>query len=470
MAARLVDAGCYACLKDAFGIYEAVLAGPAPAVRTAARAFTTALLLALREKELGLEATPWIERATRLSSTLDEHRYVEMVSAVPWASVGPAADFEAAQRPRADAIQEWLITLRLPASTSVLDRHLLLALTCNARGLGLPTDLATFNADRPLLQYRLGLCGAGQRRHLDSAIAAEPRFVEALFVAGRYEVAGALGGREWVPRALPLLTAAHEGLPDAPIVTVTLAGVWRVRNELGRALTLYDEALTVRPAQRDALLGRVITLTSLGRSEAAVATATRMVELGTWYMGDAYYWRAWNRYQTRQLDAAAADVADSRRFGSSVELLTLSGMVAYDQQRKADARRDMEQAHRNDPGNCTAAWFLGLINADEALWVPASTMFASAASCYRDTADALQTEAAALPGDLSAEALTQQTADYDRRIAESFRQRASAAFNAALASVRLGDKPQAIEFAHIAASHDAMKDRAETLLQSLEPK
>jgi tetratricopeptide (TPR) repeat protein len=171
-----------------------------------------------------------------------------------------------------------------------------------------------------------------------------------------------------ISRALPLLTDAHAAIPNSPVITVTLANVWRARNEFARALTLYDEALMVRPTQRDALLGRAMTLTYLGRTDGAIATATKMIELGTWYLGDAYYWRAWNLYQRGQLDAAADDVVNAKQLQRSGALLTLSGMIAYDQTRRIDARRDFDAAKAMNPGtNCPAMWYLGLINLDERL-------------------------------------------------------------------------------------------------------
>ena len=77
---------------------------------------------------------------------------------------------------------------------------------------------------------------------------------------------------------LPLLTAAHEAIPESPAITVTLARVWAGRNEYLRAMALYAEALTLRPAQRDALLGRATMLTYLGRAGEAIEAATRLID------------------------------------------------------------------------------------------------------------------------------------------------------------------------------------------------
>ena len=86
-AHRLVEAGCYRCLLDAYALYETEQQAPAAPRAIAGRLFSTALLLALREKELGLDATPWIERARAVAGAADGI-YLEAVEAIPWATAG----------------------------------------------------------------------------------------------------------------------------------------------------------------------------------------------------------------------------------------------------------------------------------------------------------------------------------------------------------------------------------------------
>jgi hypothetical protein len=453
-ADRLVDEGCYRCLLEAFAIYEAASHND--------KTFSTALLLAMREKELGLEAREWMEKARSLAPP-DGARYVEIVSAIPWTTVAAAADFEPPSRPPAATLQEWLAFLQRPGSNSLLDRYTRLALICSRPGATLPD--AEGDTDRPLLQYRAGLCDPNRRGQLDSVLAASPRFAEAGFFIARYELSNDVSARQQITRALPLLIAAQEAFPNAPVITVTLAGVWRARSELARAASLYDEALALRPEQRDALLGRASVLSYLGRHEDAIAASTRMIDLGTWYLGDAYYWRAWNLYNTGRLEAAADDVASAKKFQASGELLTLSGMIAYDQQRRADARQDFEVARRMNAANCPAQWYLALISVDEQQWMPARDGFAGASRCYRNAATRAREEAARIPEDLSPEARLQQEQEYALRIADHQRQEARSALNTSLLSLQLRDREQAAEFARIAIGHELTRERAQDALE-----
>lgn len=448
----LVDEGCYVCLQEAFRFYEFT--------GSIDKQFSTALLLAMREKELGLGATSWIDRARQLS-TPDNALYIDIVSAQPWTTVATASDFDV-PRARLETVLEWLAFLTRPGSGAVLDRYLRLALVCSRPGTaGAPEDVA---AETPLLQYRFGLCGPAQGQQLDSVFAASPRFVEAGFFLARYEMVNGTA-QQRITRALPLLTDAHTAIPESPVITVTLASVWRVRNEFARALALFDEALAIRPTQPDALLGRTMTLTYLGRGDAAIETATQMIELGTWYLGDAYYWRAWNLYQRGQLDAAAADVGSAKEFQGSGDLLTLSGMVAYDQQRRADARRDFDAARAMNPmTNCPALWYLGLIDLDERMMPRARDQFATASGCYASAAANAREEMSNLAPDLSPEALEQQRRELERRVADNLRQEARAALNASLLSQQMGDGESAEKYARVAVGHELTRERAQAVL------
>ena len=50
--------------------------------------------------------------------------------------------------------------------------------------------------------------------------------------------------------------------------------------------------------------GKMQAQSYLMRHPDAIATATRLLELGTWHIADANYWRAWNRYHLKEYDTA----------------------------------------------------------------------------------------------------------------------------------------------------------------------
>jgi tetratricopeptide (TPR) repeat protein len=185
-------------------------------------------------------------------------------------------------------------------------------------------------------------------------------------------------------------------------------------------------------------------------------------------VGSGFYWRAWNQYQQGRLEAAAADIARAKGLLINDDVMTLSGMVAYDQKRAADARADFDDAVRMNPEKCIARWYLGLLNLDEEAWLPAVSSFGSAGGCYQRAADTLRSEIARLPADLPADVRAQQLTTFDRNISASLRQAGRSFFNAAQASLRVGDTAAAAAHAHAAAGYEEMKERAEVLIETLE--
>jgi tetratricopeptide (TPR) repeat protein len=464
----LVEAGCYRCLLDAYGLYEKVQQTSADPAAVRGRLFSTALLLALREKELGLEATPWIERARAVAGAADDGTHLEAVEAIPWATAGFSPDFEPARPLMPRTREAWRAKLAAIDRHTPLDTYLQLTVACTTGLRELEPSLEErARNSAPLLRYRLGSCGADQRELLETVLAADPRFVEIPFFLARFEIGGAVSRRDWLSRALPHLEAAHHGLPEAPIVTVTLAGAVAARRNSDRALALYDRALDQRPLQREAMLGRMITLSNLRRHDEAIAAAGRMIQLGTWYIGDAHYWRAWNHYQRARLDEAAADIADARRTLVNIDVLTLAGMIAYDSGRRPEARADFTEAQAKDPATCVSSWYLGLLDIDESSWQAAVGTFGAAAACYRDAAGVFLKAVADLPADLPADVRQAEAAQFGQNAADSLRQAGRASLNAAQASIRLGDNQRAAQHARLAAEQPDTKERAEALLQAL---
>ena len=81
---------------------------------------------------------------------------------------------------------------------------------------------------------------------------------------------------------------------------------------------------------RDALIGRVQALSYQMQHADAVAAATRVIDLGTWHIGDAYYWRAWNRYHLKEYETAWADVENAIKGLANARVYMLAGLIAYE--------------------------------------------------------------------------------------------------------------------------------------------
>jgi tetratricopeptide (TPR) repeat protein len=471
-ADALFHAGCYRCLTDAYALYERARTFVTPHPDARSKAFSTALLLALREKEIDLDATPWIDRARSLALP-DEGMYLDLVAGVPW-NGGAIPDFEPETRVTPVALDDWRQTLQLRRHIE-LDTYLLLTLECLlGTRASIAEALRTLDTTPPMMQFRAGLCRAEERPKLEALVAADPRFVEAWYFIGRYEMssgvnaAGSAAGRRWLTTAVRPLTLAHEGVPEAPTLAAVLASLMRARSDLPRALALYDLALMRRPTHADAMLGRTVTLSYLKQYDEAVAAASRIIALGRGHLASAHYYRAWNHYQKRDLDAVVADVIVARRLRAPEEVLVLSGLVAYDQKRVLDARRDFTEAVTGNPLRCTAHWYLGILDLDDQLFASALSTFGQAADCYLTAAESLRREMAQLPDDLPEEIRAAQSAALGDEVAVNNRQAGRASFNAAQAAMRVKDHAAALRHAKRASNYEEMRERAEAIIATLE--
>ena len=194
---------------------------------------------------------------------------------------------------------------------------------------------------------------------------------------------------------------------------------------------------------------------SLWKVPATVAAARRAVAL------DASHREA--RYVLATALVRMGDVDEGKRYQRGPDLLTLYGMIAYDQQRRQEARTDFNDALRGGNVNCPAHWYLGLIEVDERRWEPGMNAFALATSCYVTSVTAIRGEVD--DPELSAAALEQQQRDRARRLENGERQVARSALNAALLAMQIRDTSTASAFAQIATRHELTRDRAEELLK-----
>jgi hypothetical protein len=131
------------------------------------------------------------------------------------------------------------------------------------------------------------------------------------------------------------------------------------REEWTEALDAYDATLALVPTHRDALLGRAVTLSHLARHGEAVAAATRILELGSWFTGEAYYWRAWNEYHLARIEEARIDTDKAKGLMHNASVLVLSGMIEWHERRLDESEAELQDALTLDAGQCEAAFLLG---------------------------------------------------------------------------------------------------------------
>ena len=196
---------------------------------------------------------------------------------------------------------------------------------------------------------------------------------------------------------------------------------------------------------------------------------TRVLALGRWHVGDAHYWRAWNRHQLRDLDAAWADAQEAKKTLYNTDVYGLSGIIAYDQGTLDLARVDLEKALTISAANCAAAWYLGLVHTTQERWTAGGEAFEGAERCYRAEVEIARAQRlAAEAADEPAEVKAARVADAEATIRDGERQAAMSAYNAGFGFVRAGTRDRARPLLDRAATHPDMTARARELLGSLD--
>jgi tetratricopeptide (TPR) repeat protein len=234
------------------------------------------------------------------------------------------------------------------------------------------------------------------------------------------------------------------------------------------ALAGFDDVLRSEPTHRDAWLGRVTSLSHLGRHHDAIAAASRLLELGVWHVGDAHYWRAWNRYHVYELDRAWADVEQATRLMVNTSVYTLAGVIAYARRELATSIDRLDHALQLDAGNCDAAWTAGLVHVDQEAWARAGDRFSHAMRCLTMAAAEARRDITALDATGDTPVTRRRRAAAQKRAEGSEHRAAQSAFNAAQSFLRLGQKDRALAHLSEAAAHPLLKEKAVALRQSIE--
>jgi tetratricopeptide (TPR) repeat protein len=461
---ELVRQGCYDCLLDARKAYEQL------AVRSAAalsRVFEMDLLLALREKELSIDPTATLAHAESLVprlAKLPADRMLAIVKTIPEDAGGRRL------LPPTNEAGEQLDSMLTAVDTSPFSTefksYMKLSLQCGRLTTDPPPPAPADSA--PLLIYRRAICGNPVRVDALRAVRTmTPRFVEASFFLGR--VAMGTMFRTDGTQARSLFEQAYARFSNSPTIAFDLGTVYQATNECRPAEMLFGRVLELRPAHEEARLGRAVCRTYLSRNEEAIADATVLVDARASNRADAYYWRAWNRRHLTQIASARADIEQARALRYNARVLTLAGMIEYDQRDFDVARRDLERARDLDSRECDAPWYLGLVEVAVESWPPGANAFVAAAQCYdglvKET-EGFRAEMAARK-DISEAFRTSQLAGFDAAIADDSVRRSASELNAAINYGRAGDLPNATVYMKRAAVDPQRRSAVEDLRQVL---
>ena len=374
----LIEQGCYRCLERAYEQANARGAGQ--------QAFESAVLLVLRSKELGLPFDEWRARARAAAPEGDDAAlYLRVADAIPPDRLSEEryTQFELSIRNVRASVPEWREALRAGPASELFRSYLDMALLCAFGRVGENAQSYTGELDpvsaAPLYQYAVGTCDASKVPRLQAMRSANPDFVDGDYALGRFLVEDPTSGDQ--EGGLRRLQSAAAAFPRSPAIAVWIGNTHRGWEEWPAALEAYDAALALSPKHPDALIGRTVVLSQLGRAQEAIATATTVIDGGQWMVGEAYYWRAWNQLRLGNLPMAREDADRARTQMANARVFVLSGVIEWRMRRLESAERDFQQAVTIDFGECEGAFDLGIVRDELGKMAESLAAFRQAGQC-----------------------------------------------------------------------------------------
>jgi tetratricopeptide (TPR) repeat protein len=343
------------------------------------------VLLVVRSKELGLPAAEWLAKARAAAPEGDASAlYLTIADALPPDRLSEERYtlFERGMRNVTSSVTSWHDELHTGPASELFRSYLDLALVCAFGRLRENGDSYSAELDAvaavPLYQYGVGICDAAKAPRLEALRAASPEFVDADYALGRFQVEDGTADRE---AGLRRLRAAAAAFPRSSAIAVWIGNTYRSWEEWPAALEAYDAALAVSAKHPDALIGRTIALSQLGRAQEAIATATTVIDGGQWMVGEAYYWRAWNQLRLGNLPMAREDADRARTQMANARVFVLSGVIEWRMRRLESAERDFQQAVTIDFGECEGAFDLGIVRDELGRRAESLAAFRQAGQC-----------------------------------------------------------------------------------------
>jgi tetratricopeptide (TPR) repeat protein len=315
-----------------------------------------------------------------------------------------------------------------------------------------------------LIRYRVATLPEENKDLLARLIERDADFFEAYYHLGNI----ALKERKLL-EAERMYLKANAGIPESPQITIALASIYFATEEIEKSLEFYEKTLTISPDYREALLGKAICLSTIGKSAEAISTLETLIVRGNWLIGESYYWLAWNQHQLRRDEEAEANVEQAKsRLPTDTEVFSLSGLIAVQKGEWKRAEKDFKESLNHSPYNTDALLGLGKIYDHRTQWPESGASYESAAKAFGIKESIIQDRIREIKeSSMDADRKARFIARKDGQLRTIEQSKAVAFYNAAVGYFNAGSKDKATELAVRAAAHPALKEKAEDLISRI---
>jgi tetratricopeptide (TPR) repeat protein len=480
VADTLYTAGSYSCLKDAYDIYEELLVLPFGREATTEKLFKTSLLLSLRVKELGIIDNTYLRRAEELALAyphlLRFESYLKIASCIPYSIKGIAGGFLDI-RPNLNEYYDWLKTnikpldeeLRANAETTEFHAYMYISFyAAFSYYIGKEYELGPFLDLFPgsaMIKYRMALYFDKDRDSLEGVLSEEPKFAEVHLFLGELAYEG-----KKLLSAEGQFRKAYKIFPKSLSVLVFLAGIHFALEEYDESIGFYEDALRLAPEYREALLGKAICLGYMEKHEYAMLVLKKLIDLGRYYMGEAYFWLAWNQNELEMIEDAQRNVNRTEDYlVGDVGVLALQGVIAYKLGKLNEAEAYLNQALILQNNHCDSIYYMAKIDVLREDWENSGTHYEKAGFCYSCLERALEARIKEIEkSPMSLERKAKQILRKKAQLRKITLTKATCFYNGAAGYFNCGLENKALVFAAYAAQDEAFTVQAEELIKKIE--
>ena len=486
-AHALVKKGCYVGFKRAIQVYEELYSQPSIKNTIIVPFVKILILMTVRERELGILNDSYIQKASIVIKGNPVLQffvpYIELVNWMYPMTKGIMRDI--------DTIGTWQIVnnflkndrlnaeMRFRAESDDYFAYLYVTFSMEyAKFLNQKEELSAFAKQYPdsiLFKYKNATTFTRQNRGLlEGLLKAEPEFYEAYYHLGELAL-GTERPLEVEEKSSDLFEAekdflkAYEGIPESPQNTIYLGGIYILTEEYDKGVEYFDKTLTIAPNYRDALLGKSICMSYMGKHKEAIDILNKLVALGSYLMGESHYWLSWNYHELKDTEKAQLNIEESKtRLPTNSEVFGLAGTIALEKGELDKAEREFEASLEFNGKNIKSILGLSQIFAMKHEWLDSASFYSHATKAVAQEEIMLDDKIRAFES--STLALERKAGiigrkKQQRRILEETE--AMACYEAAVGYLHAGRKEQARDLATKAAAHPQFREADEQLIKHI---
>jgi tetratricopeptide (TPR) repeat protein len=475
-AETLFKKGCYIGFKRAIEIYRELSAQPAIKKKILVPYLKALILMSVRQKELGFLDNEYIQRARDVVKDNSSLRafapYIDLADAMSPKTRGIMRDIDVKGTVKvvADVLRNVQVKDDMKLKAQAEDYYAYLYVTfftSFANYLEQEDELSSFTKlypDSILFKYKNATADLREDpKLLEALAAADPEFYEAYYHLGEL----ALRAQNLVEAENNFLKA-FEGIPESPQVTIYLGSIYMATEEFEKGLEYYEKTISLTPTYRDALLGKAICLSSMGKYQEAIEVLNKLVTMGLYLMGESHYWLAWIYHELKDNQNAQLNIEESKgRLPTNNEVFSLAGTIAFEKNEFDKAEKEFLESCKYG-GNTEALFGLGKVYAQKQKWLDSGIFFRQATVAVGQSQTLMTERIRQIKASSLSEARkARMIAKKEQQLKVLEATKATGYYDAAVGYFNAGRRAEALEMAEKAAAHPQFKDMAAELIKKI---